>query len=110
MKTITRIFAALLVAVSSSALACEEQVLGESLDSGLGELASNYTAQEFVPVVLGESQDSGLGELGPKYTAAEFVFKPVLGESLDSGLGELTREEAMKWVPASSSLRKTVQR
>ena len=109
MKTITRILAALLVAASSSALACEEQVLGESLDSGLGALGSNYTAQEFVPVVLGESQDSGLGELGPKYTAAEFVFKPVPGESLDSGLGQISREEVMKYVPASS-VRKTAQR
>jgi hypothetical protein len=109
MKTITRILAALLVAAASLAVACEEQVLGESLDSGLGALDSNYAAREFVPVVLGESLDSGLGELGPRYTASEFVFKPVLGESLDSGLGQISREEAMKYVPASS-LRKTAQR
>jgi hypothetical protein len=104
MKTITRILAALLVAASSSALACEERVLGESLDSGLGTLGSNYTAQEFVPVVFGESLDSGLGELGPKYTAQEFI-PVVLGESQDSGLGEITREEVMKYVPGRSSLR-----
>jgi hypothetical protein len=108
MKTITKILAALLIAGASSALACEERVPGESLDSGLGALAPSYTAQEFIPVVVGESLDNGLGELGPKYTAAEFVFKPVLGESLDSGLDQISREEVMKYVPAS--LRKTAHR
>jgi hypothetical protein len=108
MKTITKILAALLVAGASSALACEERMPGESLDSGLGALGPDYTAQEFIPVVAGESLDYGLGELGPKYTAAEFVFKPVLGESLDNGLDQISREEVMKSVPAS--LRRTAHR
>ena len=109
MKPTTKIIATLLVAASFTALACEEQVLGESLDSGLGALGYNYTAAEFNPAVPGESLDNGLGELSPKYTAAE--FNPVVaGESLDSGLGELSREEMAKYVPDFSSLRKTARR
>jgi hypothetical protein len=76
------------------------QVLGESLDSGLGELSPAYTAAEFQKnyQVAGESLDSGLGDLPPSYTAAEFQMKTaqndyrayrVIGESLDSGLGDL---------------------
>src|SRR6266704_5085507 len=49
------------------------QVLGESLDSGLGDLSPSYTAAEFQRYhVAGESLDSGLGDLSPSYTAAEF--------------------------------------
>ena len=53
------------------------QVLGESLDSGLGDLPPSYTAAEFRTKmahyrVLGESLDSGLGALPVSYTAAEF--------------------------------------
>lgn len=97
-----------------SALACDEQVLGESLDSGLGALGPNYTAQEFRPV-FGESLDSGLGGLGPKYTAQEFMpaamhAMRVPGEKLDSGLGELTRKDMEKYLPVQPSLRKTAQR
>src|SRR6266850_939243 len=71
------------------------QVLGESLDSGLGDLSPSYTAAEFQRghQVAGEKQDSGLGDLPPSYTAAEFRTKMahyrVLGETLDSGLGAL---------------------
>jgi hypothetical protein len=71
------------------------QVLGESLDSGLGDLSPSYTAAEFQRgyQVAGEKQDSGLGDLPPSYTAAEFRTKMaryrVIGESLDSGLGAL---------------------
>ena len=66
------------------------QVLGESLDSGLGDLSPSYTAAEFQRVrVAGESLDSGLGDLPPSYTAAEFQRYRVAGESLDSGLGDL---------------------
>jgi hypothetical protein len=71
------------------------QVLGESLDSGLGDLSPSYTAAEFQRgyQLAGEKQDSGLGDLSPSYTAAEFRTKMahyrVLGESLDSGLGVL---------------------
>ena len=71
------------------------QVLGESLDSGLGDLSPSYTAAEFQRgyQLAGEKQDSGLGALSPSYTAAEFRTKMahyrVLGESLDSGLGAL---------------------
>jgi hypothetical protein len=109
MKTTKSMILVAAIFLVPSAQACEERVLGESLDSGLGALASNYTAQEFRPV-LGESLDSGLGELGPKYTAQEFVPVRVVGESLDSGLGELTREDLLKFLPAGSSLRKTAQR
>jgi len=66
------------------------QVLGESLDSGLGDLSPSYTAAEFQRHrVAGESLDSGLGDLSPSYTAAEFQRYRVAGESLDSGLGAL---------------------
>ena len=73
------------------------QVLGEKLDSGLGELSPSYTAAEFQRgyQVAGEKQDSGLGDLSSSYTAAEFQLKSaqndyrVIGESLDSGLGDL---------------------
>jgi hypothetical protein len=71
------------------------QVLGESLDSGLGDLSPSYTAAEFQRgyQVAGEKRDSGLGDLSPGYTAAEFQTKMahyrVVGESLDSGLGGL---------------------
>ena len=71
------------------------QVLGESLDSGLGDLSPSYKAAEFQKGyrVAGEKQDSGLGDLPPSYTAAEFRMKTahyrVIGESLDSGLGAL---------------------
>jgi hypothetical protein len=66
------------------------RVLGEKVDSGLGSLASSYTAAEFQRArVAGESLDSGLGDLSPSYTAAEFERVHVAGESLDSGLGDL---------------------
>jgi hypothetical protein len=71
------------------------QVLGESLDSGLGDLSPSYTAAGFQRgyQVAGEKQDSGLGDLPPSYTAAEFRTKMaryrVIGESQDSGLGAL---------------------
>jgi hypothetical protein len=65
-------------------------VLGEKLDSGLGDLSASYTAAEFQGMrVAGESLDSGLGDLSPSYTAAEFERVHVAGESLDSGLGDL---------------------
>src|SRR5260221_9357342 len=68
------------------------QVLGESLDSGLGDLSPSYTAAEFQRGyrVAGESLDSGLGDLSPSYTAAEFQRGyQVSGEKRDSGLGDL---------------------
>jgi hypothetical protein len=73
------------------------QVLGESLDSGLGDLSPAYTAAEFQKgyQLAGEKQDSGLGDLPTSYTAAEFQTKTaqndyrLIGESLDSGLGNL---------------------
>src|ERR1700694_4212122 len=53
------------------------QVLGEPLDSGLGDLSPSYTAAEFQKSyhVAGESLDSGLGDLPSSYTAAEFQMK-----------------------------------
>jgi len=75
---------------ASDAMDNSFQVLGESLDSGLGDLSPSYTAAEFQRVrVAGESLDSGLGDLSPSYTAAEFQRVRVAGESLDSGLGAL---------------------
>jgi len=52
-----------------------DQVTGESLDNGLGELSASYTGAEFNTPgwVRGESMDSGLGELDKSYTGAEFV-------------------------------------
>ena len=73
-------------------LRAEISIPGESLDSGLGQLSSTYTAAEFNRSgwVRGESLDSGLGELPATYTAGEFMHVGwVRGESLDSGLGEL---------------------
>jgi hypothetical protein len=56
-------------------LAAEISIPGESLDSGLGQLSSTYTAAEYNTPgwVRGESTDSGLGELDKGYTGAEFV-------------------------------------
>jgi len=48
-------------------------VVGESQDSGLGDLPVSYAAVEFQRYhVAGESLDSGLGNLSPSYAAAEF--------------------------------------
>ena len=42
--------AALMLPVAlGPAAAADDRVLGEKLDSGLGELASDYTAAEFMP-------------------------------------------------------------
>src|SRR5439155_5410779 len=77
-------------AAASDAMDNPFQVLGESQDSGLGDLSPSYTAAEFQRVrVGGESQDSGLGDLSPSYAAAEFQRCRVAGESQDSGLGDL---------------------
>lgn len=72
-------------------------VLGEKLDSGLGDLPSDYAAAEFsktvVARVAGEKLDSGLGDLSSDYTGAEFSKADgyhVAGEKLDSGLGEIS--------------------
>jgi hypothetical protein len=75
---------ALLMAVffASAPLAGSNGVLGEKLDSGLGELAPGYTAKEFMPTSSGETR--------------------VLGEKLDSGLGELTREDIARVLTASN--------
>jgi hypothetical protein len=75
---------------ASDAMDNSFQVLGESLDSGLGDLSPSYTAAEFQRYqVAGESLDSGLGDLSPSYAASEFQRYQVAGESLDSGLGVL---------------------
>ena len=67
------------------------QVLGEKIDSGLGDLPPSYAAERFqhTASVAGEKIDSGLGDLSPAYSASEFRPYRVAGESLDSGLGEL---------------------
>jgi hypothetical protein len=66
-----------MVAAMSALAACaaDTRVLGESLDSGLGELSADYTGWEFMPAgsVRGESLDSGLGELDQTYTGAEYM-------------------------------------
>jgi len=104
-----------LVAAMSVLAACasDTKVLGESLDSGLGELGPNYTGWEFMPAgrVLGESLDSGLGQLGPNYTAWEFMpAGRLLGESLDSGLGSLTREDLEPYMQKRAVVRTAVNR
>ena len=71
----------------------EEPLIGEKLDSGLGELSPGYAAEEFQRHVIGEKLDSGLGDLPASYTAAEFQ-RHVIGEKLDSGLGELPTSSA----------------
>ena len=64
---------------ASDAMDNSFQVLGESLDSGLGDLSPSYTAAEFQRVrVAGESLDSGLGALPAGYTAAEFQKKQLV--------------------------------
>lgn len=75
-------------------------VPGESLDSGLGELGSTYTASEYVNHVPGEKIDSGLGELDPQYDAREYDSSRVIGEKLDSGLGQLSHVDIMKYAGA----------
>ena len=57
---------------ASAALASEsDQVIGESLDSGLGSLPATYTGAEFMKWHVGH----------------------IAGEKLDSGLGNVTEEE-----------------
>jgi hypothetical protein len=72
-------------------LRAEISIPGESLDSGLGELSSTYTAAEYNTRgwVRGESMDSGLGELDQTYNGAEFMPKSTqasLGEYYEGGL------------------------
>ena len=89
--------------VLPSSFAAADRVLGEKLDSGLGQLGASYTASEFMPKdrLLGESLDSGVAKLGSDYTAWEFMpAGSVLGESLDSGLGSLTREDLEQYMPS----------
>jgi len=74
------------MSILPAACASDTRVLGESLDSGLGELSANYTAWEFMPA----------GRL--------------LGESLDSGLGQLTREDVQMYMRAPAILRTAVDR
>ncbi len=66
-------------AAASEAMDNPFQVLGESLDSGLGDLSPSYTAAEFQRYrVAGEKRDSGLGALPASYTAAEFQKKQLV--------------------------------
>ena len=70
------------------ALDSPHYVLGESRDSGLGDLPTSYAAVEFQMQtaqndyrtyrVIGESLDSGLGALPAGYTAAEFQTKHIV--------------------------------
>jgi hypothetical protein len=81
------------------------KVLGESLDSGLGNLPASYSAAEYnyEGWVRGASIDNGLGRLSATYTAAEYMPNGwVRGEKMDSGLGELTREDVLKFVSAAA--------
>jgi hypothetical protein len=94
------ILTAAALAMASVCVAADYRVLGESLDSGLGDLPPGYTAAEFnatVDRILGESLDSGLGDLRPGYDASEYNQPSVPGEKLDSGLGSLTRADVMKY-------------
>src|SRR6266516_4092896 len=69
---------------ASDAMDNSFQVLGESLDSGLGDLSPSYTGAEFQKIyrVAGEKQDSGLGDLSPSYTAAEFQKKQLVASQI----------------------------
>src|SRR5438445_13143419 len=90
---------------ASDAMDNSFQVLGESQDSGLGDLSPSYTAAEFQRYrVAGESQDSGLGDLSPSYAAAEFQRYQVAGESQDSGLGNLSPTYAAAEFPKQLGL------
>ena len=99
MRTTKVLAAASMVAMMFSPVAFSaNSVLGEKLDSGLGQLSASYTGAEFMKQteshVLGEKLDSGLGQLPASYTGAEFMVAQagdrVIGESLDSGLGQLS--------------------
>src|SRR5258708_37895920 len=62
------------------------------------DTASDFTDNSFQ--VLGESLDSGLGDLSPSYTGAEFQRGyRVAGESLDSGLGGLSPSSTAEEIP-----------
>src|ERR1700675_3470815 len=70
-------------------------VVGEKLDSGLGDLSASYAATEYQRVATANS--------APDYMATEFVWMPmqsqttgyhVAGEKLDSGLGDLSPSSA----------------
>ena len=90
------------------------RVLGESLDSGLGNLPATYKAAEFMPAgwVRGESMDSGLGNLPATYSAAEYMYAGwVRGESMDSGLGELLATyTAAEFMPVMVAARRAEER
>ena len=88
---------------ASDAMDNSFQVLGESLDSGLGDLSPSYTAAEFQRYrVAGESLDSGLGDLSASYTAAEFQRYRVAGESLDSGFGRAPGQLHGRGIPEAA--------
>jgi len=81
LKTIVLVAA---MSILPAACASDTRVLGESLDSGLGELSASYTAWEFMPAgsLLGESLDSGLGRLNREdmemYTRAPAILRTAL--------------------------------
>jgi len=81
LKTIVLVAA---MSILPAACASDTRVLGESLDSGLGELSANYTAWEFMPAgrLLGESLDSGLGRLSREdmemYTRSPAILRTAL--------------------------------
>lgn len=66
-KLIAASLTAAVVCASSAIAETSDRVPGESLDSGLGALASSYTGEEFMKFsadhVPGEKQDSGLGSI-----------------------------------------------
>ena len=79
---------------SMAATPIAHSVVGESQDSGLGDLPATYTGAEFQRtsmIVTGAKQDSGLGDLPATYTGAEFQRTGMLvaGAKQDSGLGDL---------------------
>lgn len=47
--------------------------------------------------VSGEKLDSGLGELASDYDAAEYNDAHVAGEKLDNGLGSLSQADVLKY-------------
>ena len=80
LKVVAAVAAALMMSAAygqdaAADLASQISIPGESLDSGLGQLSSTYTAAEYNTQgwVRGESLDSGLGELDQTYTGAEYM-------------------------------------
>ena len=68
--------------------------------SAVSAPVATITAAEYTDHVAGEKLDSGLGELASDYDAREYDSSRVAGEKLDSGLGQVSRADVMQYVRA----------